>query len=129
MTDHVAALCRADFTRLTPDLPMREAITRLVRDNASVAPVLDTGGALVGILSQKDCFRPALHAAYYQQWTGTVADHMTREIVTLDAETDLIAAAECFLSQPFRAYPVTAGGQLVGLLHRSDLLAAFLRSG
>ncbi len=129
MSDHIAAICRSDFTRLRPDMPIREAVTHLVAQGASIAPVLDPDGNLVGILSQKDCFRSALHAAYYQQWSGTVAEHMTKSVRTLDADTDLITAAEAFLAEPFRAYPVTENGELIGILRRSDLLAAFLRAG
>jgi CBS domain-containing protein len=34
-----------------------------------------------------------------------------------------------FLEFPYRAYPVVRDGQLVGLLTRADLLAAFLNYG
>ena len=129
MADTIAALCRTDHPRLVPEMPVRAAVSALVAARVSVAPVLDAGGALAGILSQKDCFRPALQAAYYQQWSGTVADHMTAKVATLDAAMDMVAAAEAFLAAPYRAYPVLAEGRLAGMLHRSDLLAAFLRAG
>ncbi|MBY6090705.1 CBS domain-containing protein [Maritimibacter alkaliphilus] len=120
---------REGILTLTPDLPMRDAVAQLVETGCSAAPVLDRDGALLGILSQKDCFKAALSSAYYQRWSDTVADHMTREVESLDADTDIVAAAERFLAEPYRSYPVTSDGALVGMLSRADLLAAFLAQG
>jgi CBS domain-containing protein len=58
-----------------------------------------------------------------------VADHFSAEVATLDAGTDLVTAAEAFLEKPYRAYPVTEGERLVGMLHRGDVLRAFLDYG
>ncbi|WP_201742008.1 CBS domain-containing protein [Mangrovicoccus ximenensis] len=102
----IAAVMRREFLALAPELPMREAVTRLVAARVSAAPVLDAGGQLVGILTQKDCFGPALSAAYYQRWSDTVAHHMTREVAVLDAGTEIVAAAEAFRDLPHRAFPV-----------------------
>lgn len=92
-------------------------------------PVTSPSGALLGVLSQKDCFHSALNASYYQQWKGQVADHMTTEVRSLDAGTDLVTAAEAFIADPYRAYPVTEGDRLVGMLDRTDVLRAFLDFG
>lgn len=129
MTDTIAAIMRTDFPRLTPDTPIRDAAAMLVDHRAASAPVVDDNGVLTGILTQKDCFRPALNASYYRQWSGTVADRMSRGAITLDAATDPVTAAEAFLEHPHRSFPVVKGGQLVGMLHRSDLLAHLLRLG
>lgn len=125
----IASMMQAEPLTLRPDTPMREAAAALVAASAPAAPVTDQGGALLGVLSQKDCFRSALNAAYYRQWSGCVADYMSREVVTLPADTDLASAAEAFLDHPFRAFPVVQGKALVGVLTRSDLLAALLRLG
>lgn len=114
---------------LTPDMPIRRAVALLVEHGAAAAPVTDASGALTGILTQKDCFRPALHASYYQEWTGTVADHMTKGAVTLAASDDLITAVEAFQIHPHRVFPVLEGGQFAGMLRRADVLAALLRMG
>ena len=129
MPETIATLCRRDIPRLAPDTAVRAALEQMLSADVSAAPVLDAGGALLGVLSQKDCFRPALAAAYHQSWTGQVADHMTRGAVSLEGGTDLVTAAEAFLDQPFRVFPVTEAGQVIGLLDRADLLTAFLRHG
>ena len=127
--DRIASIMQTDVIRLRAETPIREAISTLISANVSAAPVVDDSGALIGILSQKDCFKSALNASYYQQWSGTVGDHLTTNVETLNAETDFVTAADAFLSKPYRIYPVLREGQLVGVLGRSDLLAAFLRQG
>ncbi|TCS66470.1 CBS domain-containing protein [Primorskyibacter sedentarius] len=125
----VGALMRKHGLTLTPDTPMRDAVTKLIEADASAAPVLDEQGALIGVISQKDCFAAALHSAYYQSWSGTVRQHMTTEVTTLNADTDLVTAAEMFRTMPYRAFPVLQNGQFHGMIDRADLLRAFLAFG
>src|SRR5690606_14184770 len=99
MTDIIASVMRTDY--LTPDaeMPIRQAAGLLHTTGQEAAPVVDASGALVGILTQKDCFRPAMMASYYRQWRGTVGDQMSRPVKTIEAEADIVAAAEMFLSE------------------------------
>ena len=122
----IERVMRADFPRLSPSTPIREAVAMFARRRAPAAPVLDDAAGLVGILTEKDCFRPMLNASYYQQWDGVVADHMSRAVRALPVDLDLVSAAEEFLARSHRVYPVVRGSEVVGLLHRSDLLAAIL---
>lgn len=129
MSGTIAPLVRRDSLTLTPATPMRRATARLAEAGASAALVVDDSGTLLGILTEKDCFRPALHASYHQEWTGIVADHMSRDPVCLPADSDLATAAEAFLSHRHRVFPVLEGARLLGLLHREDMLTALLRQG
>ena len=124
----IAAITRRDAPTLTPATPMRRA-TALLAESGPAAAVVDDSGALLGILTQKDCFRLALQASYHQEWNGTVADHMSRAPVCLSVETDLATAAAAFLSHSHRVFPVLDGTRLLGLLHREDVLAALVRLG
>ncbi len=125
----VGAIMQADCPSLSPGMSIRRAVALLVEGGHDAAPVLDDSGALIGILTQKDCFRPAVHASYYQEWSGTVADHMTRGAVTLEAGDDLMAAATAFADHPHRVFPVLDQGRPAGMLRRADVLAALLRLG
>ncbi len=127
--ERIDSVMQKDVLRLSPDMPIRDAVAALVKARSQVAPVLDDTGTIVGVLTQKDCFRSALNAGYYRQWRGSAKDYMTTEVETLDAETDFVTAAEAFINQPFRAYPVVRNGELVGVLTRTDLLATFLTLG
>ena len=86
------------------------------------APVVDAGGRLVGVLSKKDCLRAALNSSYYQEWGGSVADYMVSEVETLEADMELVQAAERFLTGHFRRFPVMRDGRLAGQISRSDVL-------
>jgi len=114
----------SELVTLTPDLEINRAMHLLVENRISGAPVLDETGNLVGMLSQKDCLKAALHASYYREWGDTVADYMSDHAQTLDAELDLVEAAEAFLASSFRRFPVMSEGRLVGQISRSDLLKA-----
>ncbi|MEW9612875.1 CBS domain-containing protein [Shinella sp. S4-D37] len=122
----VAHIMQADFPRLLPTMPIREAVATLARRLVPAAPVIDDRAGLVGILTEKDCFRPMLNASYYQQWSGSVADYMSREVQTLPHDLDFVSAAEAFLARSHRVYPVMRDSEVVGLLNRSDLLVAIL---
>jgi CBS domain-containing protein len=125
----VTSIMRRDVPTLAPGTPMRQAISILLDARAAAAPVLGEDGQLVGILTQKDCFRPALHASYHQEWTGRVADEMSSNVVTVDASDDVIRVAEMFLSHSHRVFPVMEGTQVLGMAHRSDVLTFILREG
>lgn len=120
---------RSDTVQLTPDMPIRRAVAMLVQQNTAAAPVMDDSGTLLGILSQKDCFRPSLNASYYQEWTGTVANFMSPNPMTLQANVDVITAAEAFLEHPYRMFPILEGERFIGMLHRSDVLRRLVELG
>jgi CBS domain-containing protein len=125
----ITSIMRRDVPTLAPGTPMRQAISILLDARAAAAPVLGEDCQLVGILTQKDCFRPALHASYHQEWTGRVADEMSSNVVTVDASDDVIRVAEMFLSHPHRVFPVMEGTQVLGMAHRSDVLSFMLGEG
>jgi CBS-domain-containing membrane protein len=125
----IAAILLRDFPALGPDTPIRRAAALLVEGGFAAAPVLDHELRLVGILTQKDCFRPALHASYHREWSGRVADHMSGDVICVDMEDDLIRVAELFLACPHRVVPVMQAGRVAGMVRRSDVLAQLIRLG
>lgn len=127
--ERIASIMRPDFPALCPTMPIRRAVALLVEARAAAAPVIDDDDRMVGILTQKDCFRPVLHASYYREWSGKVADHMSREVISVDTQDELISVAELFLSLPHRVFPVRDGARIAGLIHRSDILARLIRLG
>ena len=125
----VAEIVRDDVPTLTPEMPIRRAVTELVQARAAAAIVIGDDGGLVGLLSQKDCFQHALKASYYQEWMGSVADQMSRNVICVDKNDDVVSVAEKFLSCPHRVFPVLDGAKVIGLVHRSDVLALLIRIG
>ena len=98
------------------------ALTTLLEHRISGAPVVDAHGAMVGILTEKDCLRAALEASYYRDWGRSVADYMSHEVTALSPDTDLLVACQTFLDGPYRRFPVLEDGRLVGIVSRTDIL-------
>ncbi len=113
-----------DLIILSPDAEITLAMTTLLDAKISGAPVVNKRGVLVGVLSKKDCLKAALNASYYQEWGGVVADYMSIQIKTLDAELNVVQAAEAFLASPYRRFPVLDEGKLIGQVSRCDILKA-----
>ena len=109
---------------VTPELEIVRAMRILLERDVSGAPVVDAEGRLVGILTSRDCMAVVFNASYYQEWGGTVADYMTAPVETIDAATDIIAAAQRFLNSRYRRFPVVRDGRLVGQISRGDILRA-----
>ena len=108
----------------TPDMDIHHAIDALLKNHISGAPVLDDRGRLVGVLSKKDCLRIAFGASYHQERGGRVSEFMSREVETIDAETDIVEVAELFLNSRYRRFPVMRDDRLVGVISRHDVLRA-----
>jgi CBS domain-containing protein len=127
MTDPITTVAdcmKVDLVTLSPDTEIVRAVATLLAARVSGACVLDAAGELVGVLSKRDCLKAALSASYYKQWGGIVADYMSPDPETLDAELDLVDAAERMIASSFRRFPVTRAGRFVGQISRTDVLQA-----
>lgn len=113
-----------DLVLLRPEMDLHAAMRLFVDHNVSGAPVVDAHGSLLGVLSDKDCFRAAVHASYHAEPWGPVSSHMSSPAETLDADTALVEAVEIFYRRPYRRYPVVSGGRLIGMLTRRDVMRA-----
>ena len=125
----IAHIMTKDYPTLAPDMPIRRAAALLAETGSSAAPVLAEDGRLIGILSQKDCFRPALSASYYREWKGSVGDYMNREVVAVDVNDELVAVANMFLELRHRVFPAVEQDRVVGLVRRSSVLKLLLTLG
>ena len=114
----------AALITFTPETDILSAINQLIEKRISGAPVLDRQGNLVGVLSEKDCLRVALHASYHGESAGTVEEYLHKAVKTVDAETSIADVATMFLRDGYRRYPVIWNNRLVGQISRRDVLRA-----
>lgn len=106
-----------------PDTPMKEVVDLLLDRHVTGAPVVDGEGYLLGIITEKDCLKLLTEGVGGEIPPGaTVADLMSRDVVSLPHDADVYYAAGMFLKHTFRRLPVVRGGQLVGAITRFDLL-------
>ena len=108
----------------TPETDVLDAIHQLVQRRIAGAPVVDTHGTLVGMLSEFDCLNVVLKAAYHGEPGGPVGDLMTKDVKTVDANMSIIDLAQLFMESGFRRYPVMKDNMLVGQISRKDVLRA-----
>jgi len=112
------------LTTLEPDTEILHAVQKLIKNDIAAAPVVDKDGALVGILTEKDCMRVVLNACYHSEYGGTVADFMSNEVEAMSPEDSITDAARRFLDKRYHRYPVLDNNRLVGQISRRDLLRA-----
>lgn len=110
------------------DMPILDAVDVLLRHDVPSVPVVDASGALVGVLSEKDCLRLVSEGDRegHDVPHGTVESYMTRDVETLPPNMDVCYAAGRFLEQPYRRYPVVENGRLIGEVSRRDVMRACL---
>lgn len=109
---------------IKPDIDVLYAVSVLLKNNISGAPVVDDDDNLLGILSEKDCLRIALESGYNEGRGGKVSDYMSKTVTTINADYSIIDAAKAFLDTPFKRFPVVENGELVGQISRRDVLRA-----
>jgi CBS domain-containing protein len=114
----------ASLVTFTPEMEVLNAIHKLLQNSISGAPVVDEHGNLVGILSEKDCLKVALHAGYHEVMGGRVSEYMSPNVETVEAESSIIDVAQRFIAGDFRRFPVLAENRLVGQISRRDVLRA-----
>ncbi|MCL5042309.1 MAG: CBS domain-containing protein [Gammaproteobacteria bacterium] len=113
-----------DLVTFKADMDLFKAIDVLLNNRISGAPVVDDEGHLLGLLSESDCLRGILSGSYHEEAGGTVSSVMTVVVETIDADADIIKAAEHFIHKGRRRLPVMDEGLLVGQISRRDVLRA-----
>lgn len=110
-----------------PEMDVLDAVHVLVEKRIAGAPVVDDEGSLIGMLSELDCMKIALNAGYHGDWGGPVADYMTVDTQTVDAEMSIVDLAQVFVESRFRRFPVMQNNRLVGQISRRDVLRALAK--
>lgn len=110
----------------SPEQPIHEAIDIMLDKRISGGPVLNESGDLIGMLSEKDCLKVMVGAAYHNHpnQRGLVKEYMSADVATVDINKDVLDVAGMFLSSNFRRYPVVENGKLKGQVSRRDIMKA-----
>lgn len=108
----------------TPETDVLDAIHELVHHRIAGAPVVDSHGTLVGMLSEFDCLNVVLKAGYHGEPGGPVGNLMTKDVQTVEADMSIIDLTQLFMESGFRRYPVMKDNMLVGQISRKDVLRA-----
>lgn len=131
---------------IAPDATVLEAARLMLQHHISGLPVVDASGKLVGVLSEGDFLRrgetatqrrrsrwlefligPGKIAEEYTHAHGRkVAEVMTADVKTIDESVDLEDVVEMMERHRIKRVPVMRGGELVGIVTRSNLMHAMV---
>jgi CBS domain-containing protein len=99
------------------------AVDFLLRHQVTGAPVVDSDGKLVGIITETDLLKLLTEGDQGKPaGQATVAEFMTTNVITVPPAVDIYYVAGMFLANKFRRLPVVEDGKIVGAITRYDLL-------
>jgi CBS-domain-containing membrane protein len=104
-----------------PGASLREAASYLRELRVSGLPVVDRHGRVIGVLSESDVVRAAVGPAGART---SVADAMSAPAIATRPEASLDEAARTMIERDVTRLPVVERGRLVGIVSRSDVVAA-----
>jgi CBS domain-containing protein len=131
-----------------PTTPIKEVAQLLIDNGISGVPVVDVTGAVLGVVSEADLLvkeqgadairhRPLARfrgesaesrAQLVKLGAVTAADAMTAPAITITPARSIHDAAAIMTNRKVNRLPVVDDGQLVGIVSRSDLVRAYVRS-
>lgn len=117
--ENIRQIMTRDIVTIRSDAPIREAVALMLEHGISGLPVVDDEGHLCGVVSEFSLLAMVYDPGIADQ---PVRGYMTRDVITVDADEDVIAVADRLLMHRIRRVPVVSQGELVGLVSRRDLL-------
>jgi CBS domain-containing protein len=137
-----------EVVTVSPETTVQDLAKILSEKGISGAPVVDADRRLVGIVSEGDLLHRAetgterrvqrrrswwlesvaaeeeLARDYVKAHGRTVADIMTREVISAEETTDLADLAMLLETKRIKRVPVIGGSKLVGIVSRANLVRA-----
>jgi CBS domain-containing protein len=107
---------------IQPEQSIREALRVLAEHNIGALVAIDPGRRPVGILSERDVVRAAVHDEAL--FGLTVSQLMTRDVIVGVPGDDLSAVSHTMIQRRIRHLPVVEGGQLIGMISIGDIVKA-----
>jgi CBS domain-containing protein len=105
---------------------LTDAVSLLVKHGIGAIVVMDGSHTPVGIISERDIIREASRNPGFL--TASVADVMTKDVISGSCDDDVEAVLQTMTSHHFRHVPIVDDGELVGIVSIGDLVKAQLDS-
>lgn len=111
--------------KVKPSDDVFEAIHQILIYRVSGLCVVDDSGQLVGVLSELDCLRAILSSVYNKNPVGKVAEYMTKDVISVKLNDNIVDVATDMMLHKHRRRPVVADdGSLIGQVSCRQLLRA-----
>lgn len=111
-----------------PDSSLHYATQVMARTDTHYLPVTSSDNILVGFLSERDILSYRVRRPNHDPKTTPLSEAMQSRPMTATPENSLSEAAKRLAESPMSCLPVTEKGKLVGIVTRSGVLAAAVRS-
>ncbi len=120
---------KTSIQSFSPEENLNTVIETLLEKRISGGPVVNEKNELVGIISEGDCLKQISESRYYNmpEAEKKVGDYMTKQVKTIDGNTNIFDAIKLFLNEKKRRFPIVENGKLVGLVSQKDILKAVLK--
>ena len=107
---------------IRPEQTVRQALSTLAEHNIGALVAVDSGGHVVGILSERDVVRRL--ARDENALSLAVEGLMTKNVITGLPQDDLTAAGRTMTDRRFRHLPILDNGRLIGVVSLGDIVKA-----
>ncbi|XOV77911.1 MAG: CBS domain-containing protein [Aestuariibacter sp.] len=115
------------------EMPVAEAVERLIQSHQTGGPVINEKRQLVGFLSEQDCLRQMIESSYYREQVARVKDIMRTDVLSVKPYDSVLEVAQMMTKDKPKVYPVVDDdGVLMGTINRTLVLTAIdvqLRDG
>jgi CBS domain-containing protein len=109
--------------KVSPDDTVSVAIARMLEENVGSVGVCE-GEKLVGMFTERDVLRLAGEGSQFAD--VRVGDVMTRQLVTLAPDDDILDAARLMGERKIRHLPVLEGENLLGIVGIREVVRALV---
>lgn len=145
----VEAIMQRTVITVRPETSLRDLARVLVEHGISGVPVVDAGGAVLGVVSEADfvlkeqglpeaprrlLFRlfagadESARATILKVEATTAGEAMTSPAVAIEPTASLPDAARLMTERQVNRLPVVHEGRLIGIITRADVVRAFVRT-
>lgn len=111
------------LVNVRPEESVQVAISRMLEEGIGSVAVVEEG-RLVGIFTERDVLRLAGEGAAFPD--VNVGDVMTRGVVTIGPEDDVLAVARLMNERRIRHVPVVEDGRIFGVVGIRDVVRVLL---
>lgn len=117
----IADVMSTRLVHVEPGVTVREAVRRMSEAGVGSVAVCE-GSRLAGIFTERDVLR--LAGEHVDLDRVRVADAMTRDVVIVSPDEDIVAAARLMGERRIRHLPVVQGENVLGIVGIRDVLGA-----
>jgi CBS domain-containing protein len=121
LVSHILREKGRDVLAIPPEATLFEAARVLTKNRIGALVVRDSGGALAGIITERDIVR-AVAEEGAAALALTVVDSMTKDVATCEENDTIAEIMETMTRCRFRHMPVVENGRVAGIISIGDVV-------